>query len=154
MVYKEGINSVLADVTDTLTIQARSERMARVKGKNTTPELLVRSIVHGLGFRFRLHASELPGKPDIVLRKRFKAIFVHGCFWHRHRKRGCPLARLPKSRQEFWVSKLEGNRLRDLRNKRALRKLGWSVLEIWECELKDRKALTARILYFLTDEVA
>lgn len=128
--------------------------MGLVKGKDTTPEIFVRRLVHKLGFRFRLHAKDLPGRPDLVFRTRKKAIFVHGCFWHRHMKRSCTLARLPKSRLDFWLPKLESNRLRDLRNKRELHKLGWSVLEIWECELKNMDALSNRILYFLNDEIA
>ncbi len=139
---------------DTLSIAARSERMGRVKSKNTGPELVVRRIVYGMGFRYRLHAAELPGKPDLAFRRMRKVIFVHGCFWHRHRKPSCSLARLPKSKQDFWLTKLEGNRKRDLKNKRALSHLGWKVLDVWECELKNVEALSARILYFLNDEIA
>ena len=126
-------------VTDTLSQQGRSERMSLIRGGDTTPEWVVRRIVHSMGFRYRLHVKTLPGKPDLVFPRLRKVIFVHGCFWHRHRKARCKLARPPKSRLEFWGPRLEGNRLRDLASKRALRKLGWAVLEVWECELKNSK---------------
>ncbi len=132
---------------DTLTPQDCSKRMARVRGKDTKPELTVRRVVHRLGYRYRLHGKELPGKPDLVFRSRRKVIFVHGCFWHRHE--GCPLARLPKSRQDFWVPKLEGNRLRDARLQEEIMADGWRVLVVWECELKDREALARRLEAYL-----
>jgi DNA mismatch endonuclease, patch repair protein len=135
---------------DTLSPQERSERMGRVKGKDTKPEMFVRRLVYGMGYRYRLHAGTLPGKPDLVIRKRKCAIFVHGCFWHRHR--GCALCRLPKSHLNFWKPKLEGNRQRDLRNQRKLRKDGWRLLVIWECELSDEKKLRRTILNFLESE--
>lgn len=140
-------------MTDTLKPAERSARMALIRGANTGPELTVRRILHGMGFRYRLHVKSLPGKPDLVFPKRSKIIFVHGCFWHRHRKKTCPLARLPKSRTEFWEPKLEGNRNRDGRNKRGLRYLGWDVLEVWECELRNPEVLTGRMRYFLEHEV-
>src|SRR5664279_1164504 len=103
-------------MVDTLTKAERSARMARIRGKDTGTELVVRSLIHSLGYRYRLHAKSLPGRPDLVFRKRRKVVFVHGCFWHRHDDPGCKLARLPKSRLEFWVPKLEGNRDRDRTN--------------------------------------
>jgi DNA mismatch endonuclease, patch repair protein len=121
--------------------------MARVRSKNSRPELVVRKIVFALGYRYRLHAADLPGRPDIVFRKRRKVIFVHGCFWHRHG--GCALARLPKSRLDFWVPKLEGNRERDEKNKRALAREGWKVLTIWECQLNDTACLGDAVRRFL-----
>jgi DNA mismatch endonuclease (patch repair protein) len=127
--------------------------MALVRGTDTKPELLVRRIVHAMGFRYRLHAKELPGKPDLAFPRLRKVIFVHGCFWHQHKKRGCRLARLPKSRLDFWETKLEGNRLRDLKNRRLLRSLNWEVLEVWECELQNVDKLTSRLRYFLEHEV-
>jgi DNA mismatch endonuclease (patch repair protein) len=96
----------------------------------------------------------LPGKPDLVFPRLRKVIFVHGCFWHRHRKVTCKLARLPKSRLDFWESKLEGNRSRDMANNRSLRKAGWSVLEVWECEMQNLGALERRLRYFLENEIA
>lgn len=127
--------------------RSRSEQMARVRATNTRPERLVRKIAHRLGYRYRLHKKELPGKPDLVFPSREAIIFVHGCFWHRHQ--GCALARLPKSRLDFWVPKLSANRSRDRRNERALRKLGWRVMVIWECQLRDEDRLVSRIVRFL-----
>ncbi|WP_307351798.1 very short patch repair endonuclease [Caulobacter ginsengisoli] len=134
---------------DTLTPQQRSERMSRVKSSGSRAERLVRSTVHRLGYRFRLHAKKLPGTPDLVFPVRRKAIFVHGCFWHRHPDPDCRLARLPKSRHEFWLPKLEGNRARDLRNLAALESMGWRTLELWECKLHDLPSLENEIRTFL-----
>ena len=136
---------------DTMTPAQRSERMGRVKGKNTRPELLVRKLIHGMGYRYRLHRADLPGKPDLVFPKRRKVIFVHGCFWHRHPNPECALARLPKSRGEFWLPKLEGNRLRDIGKQEQLKNLGWGVLVLWECELRNSETLKARIHEFLSN---
>ena len=133
---------------DTLTRAGRSERMSRVKSKDTKPEVVVRKLTHRMGFRYRLHVRTLPGAPDLVFRSRRKVIFVHGCFWHRH-KRSCPLTRWPKSKLEFWKPKLEENRKRDQRNRRRLRRLGWEVLVIWECELADLQTVARRVENFL-----
>ena len=119
---------------DTLTPTQRSERMSRVKAKGSQVERRIRSIVHAMGYRFRLHGARLPGTPDLVFASRRKVIFVHGCFWHRHPDSDCRLARLPKSRNEFWIPKLEGNRARDVRNEIDLGRLGWESLTLWECE--------------------
>jgi DNA mismatch endonuclease, patch repair protein len=132
---------------DTLSRTERSERMARIRGRDTKPELIVRRIVHRCGFRYRLHGKTLPGKPDLVFPSRHKVIFVHGCFWHRHPS--CTLARLPKSRLDFWVPKLAGNRRRDLKNIRLLSKVGWKSQIIWECELPDMRRLEHKIRVFL-----
>ena len=134
---------------DSLTVRERSERMSRIRSKDTKPEIRVRRLVHGLGYRYRLHASDLPGRPDLVFRPRRKVIFVHGCFWHRHE--GCSRNRIPKSpeRQEFWRAKLDGNACRDRVNQTALRELGWDVLVIWECETKDVDRLANEITAFL-----
>lgn len=132
---------------DTLASAERSARMALVRAKDTKPELLVRRLVHGMGYRYRLHQRNLPGTPDLVFPGRGKVIFIHGCFWHRHAR--CALARLPKSRGEFWLPKLTANAERDARNVRALRRLGWSVLTIWECQLGDTAKLAKRIRRFL-----
>jgi len=121
--------------------------MARVRSKNSRPELAVRKLVFGLGYRYRLHARELPGCPDLVFRPRRKVIFVHGCFWHRHPN--CALARMPKSRLDFWEPKLQGNRERDDRNKKALGGEGWKVLTIWECQLDNVERLKKVIRRFL-----
>lgn len=139
----------LSTVTDTLTPIARSERMSKVKSKHTKPELLVRRLVHKNGYRFRLHPAGLPGKPDLVFKRIRKIVFVHGCFWHRHSKAGCPFARMPKSKTDFWMPKLEANRLRDRRNVRALRSVGWKVLVVWECELRHIEQLENKLRRFL-----
>jgi DNA mismatch endonuclease, patch repair protein len=130
---------------DTLTKSQRSERMSRVRHKNTKPEWAVRRFLSALGYRYRLHSKNLPGRPDIVFSKSTKVVFVHGCFWHQHPRCG----RMPKSRLGFWQRKLRENRARDLRNQRALRKLGWDYLIVWECQLKDFGALGLRLIEFL-----
>jgi DNA mismatch endonuclease (patch repair protein) len=135
---------------DTLSRAERSERMSRVRSRDTKPELTVRRIVHGQGFRFRLHARNLPGQPDLVFPGRRKIIFVHGCFWHRHG--ACKNTRWPKTRLEFWQPKLEANHARDIEVRRALRKLGWKILTIWECQLKNLPKTAERINRFLADE--
>lgn len=132
---------------DTLTPTQRSERMSRVRSKDTKPEMAVRRLVHGLGYRYRLHGRKLPGHPDLVFASRRKVIFVHGCFWHRHPR--CKNTRLPKSKLDFWKPKLEDNRKRDLKSQRMLRKLGWAYLVIWECEVNGTEVLTKRIIDFL-----
>lgn len=124
--------------------------MSLVRGKDTGPERIVRAIVWRAGFRYRLHDRTLPGAPDLVFRKLQKVIFVHGCFWHRHSN--CALARLPKSRPEFWLPKLEANRLRDRRTAASLRRGGWRVKTVWECEITTRNLprLTKSVLAFLS----
>jgi DNA mismatch endonuclease (patch repair protein) len=133
---------------DTLTPLERSERMSRVRSKNTKPEWAVRRLLWARGFRYRLHSRILPGRPDLVFSKLRKVIFIHGCFWHRHPKCG----RLPKSRLEFWAPKLRENRARDLRNQRKLTKLGWEYLVVWECQLKDAELVELRMIEFLGRE--
>jgi DNA mismatch endonuclease (patch repair protein) len=121
--------------------------MAQVKGRNTRPEKAVRSLLHSMGYRFRLQRKDLPGKPDIVLPRYRAVIFVHGCYWHRH---DCPNGqRLPKSRFDFWLPKLEGNRERDIKKQALLRERGWNVLVIWECQLRDTSILQENIRAFL-----
>lgn len=133
---------------DKLTQAARSENMRRIRSRNTNPELLVRSLVHRLGFRFRLHRSDLPSKPDLVFSSLRKVIFVHGCFWHVHK--GCIDGKIPKSRVEYWKAKLERNVERDRMSRKALRKLGWKSLVIWECETPHKDRLAAKIKRFLS----
>ena len=127
---------------DIVSPEVRSRMMSGIRGKDTQPELVVRSLVHRLGLRFRLHARALPGRPDLVLRKHRTVIFVHGCFWHRHT---CGLAAVPKTRSEFWAAKFEENVRRDARSKATLEALGWRVVEVWECEVRDPGSLTKRI---------
>lgn len=124
---------------DRLTKEHRSWNMSRIKGKNTKPELIVRKMMHEMGYRFRLHRQDLPGCPDIVLPKYGTVIFVHGCYWHRHK--GCRLTYIPKSRVEFWTEKFEGNVERDRKHRDELKKLGWNVGVIWECETQDHHIL-------------
>ena len=141
-------------MVDTLTTEARSERMSRVRGKDTKPEMIVRRLVHAMGYRYRLHDRRLPGSADLVFRSRRKVIFVHGCFWHRHPDPACRLARMPKSRQDFWWTKLEGNRERDERNREALARTGWLQMVVWECECGHEEQLKNRIRDFLETEHA
>ena len=123
---------------DRLTKARRSWNMSRIRSKDTTPEKVARSMLHRMGYRFRLHGKKLPGRPDIVMAKHKTAIFVHGCFWHRHR--GCKNCTTPTHRREWWLKKLEGNAARDKRHQAVLKKAGWRVLVIWECELGDARA--------------
>jgi DNA mismatch endonuclease, patch repair protein len=134
---------------DSLSPVERSEFMARIRSKDSRPELIVRKLVFTLGYRYRLHAKDLPGQPDIVFRPRHKVIFVHGCFWHLHGI--CSIAHIPKSRTDFWVRKLQGNRVRDRRNMRSLARKGWKVLTIWECQLRDTGRLEVLIRTFLDE---
>ena len=125
--------------------------MSRIRSGNTKPELLVRSLLHRMGYRFRLHQKDLPGKPDIVLPKYKTVIFVHGCFWHRHEN--CKYAYMPKSRQKFWNNKFKTNIERDKKVNQQLKNLGWKVNIIWECELSDVKAVKKKLdNYFRNDE--
>jgi DNA mismatch endonuclease (patch repair protein) len=133
-------------MTDNRTAESRSALMARIGGKNTTPEQIVRRRLHGLGYRCRLHAKNLPGKPDIVFPGRRKAIFVHGCFWHGH---GCKIGQPPKSRLDYWAPKLEANRVRDAVKEAELRALGWDTLTVWQCQFRTLDALTDAMVAFL-----
>jgi len=136
-------------MADTLTPQQRSERMSRVRSKDTKPEWRIRSLLHRAGYRYRLHAKGLPGKPDLVFASRKKVVFVHGCFWHRHH---CKLGnRMPKSRIEFWRLKLDANKKRDSRNRKQLEREGWSIMVVWECQLQklSDEELLSRLRAFL-----
>lgn len=119
----------------------RSQMMSRIRSQNTRPEIVTGAAVHGLGIRFRRHAVELPGNPDFVNRRKRWVIFVHGCFWHSHK--GCRLASVPKSNKNYWMPKLQRNHARDLQNIKSLRKLGFRVLVLWECQTRDRLVLLA-----------
>src|SRR5580658_2604745 len=133
-------------MADTRTPEQRRRIMQSVKTRDTGPELTVRSILRSLGYRYRLNAKNLPGRPDIVLPGRMKAIFVHGCFWHGH---GCRKGRAPKSRLEYWKPKLKANRKRDAAQLRALEALGWSVVTVWQCETNDSETLRSTLAAFL-----
>ncbi|MGH9449986.1 MAG: very short patch repair endonuclease [Terriglobia bacterium] len=132
---------------DTISRHRRSANMRRIGSKNTKPELLVRRLIHGLGFRYRLHRADLPGKPDIVFSAPRKVIFVHGCFWHQHGL--CADSHVPKSRRSYWMPKLQNNRRRDIENYRRLRTLEWKYLVVWECETQNLKQLTKKVGSFL-----
>lgn len=127
----------------------RSQLMAKVGPKNTKPEMVVRRIVHALGYRFRLHRKDLPGTPDLVLPRFRKAIFVHGCFWHRHTN--CKKATTPKTRTNFWNEKFQKNKERDERKEKELRLRGWDVTVVWECETKKIEELTTRLSHWLAN---
>lgn len=133
-------------MVDNRTKASRSALMSRITGKNTAPELIVRRLIHSLGYRFRLYRRDLPGNPDIVFASRRKIIFVNGCFWHAH---GCRIGRPPKSRPEFWGPKLDRNQTRDRHNKSLLRKQGWSVLTVWQCQTRSTTKLQNRLVSFL-----
>jgi len=128
---------------DTFPPEKRSEIMRRVHSTDTTPERRVRSLLHRLGYRFRVHRPDLPGKPDIVLPRRRTVVFVHGCFWHRHQD--CPHATTPATRQEYWLPKFRRTIARDKKNQGELRERGWNVVVVWECETKDLLKLGERI---------
>ena len=123
-------------MVDSLTKEKRSWNMSQIKGSNTKPEIIVRSFLHKAGFRFRLHIKDLPGKPDIVLKKYMTAIFVDGCYWHRHQ--GCKLAYNPKSRKDFWQSKFEANIRRDRDVNRMYESISWTLIRIWQCEVNNK----------------
>ncbi len=130
-------------MVDPLSKSERSEMMRRIRSQNTNPEIIVRSCVHRLGYRFRLHDRQLPGSPDLVLRRLRTVVFVHGCFWHRHP--GCKNCSTPRTRTKFWNAKFRANRARDARAISALSRVGWRVVVVWECETKDLSRLSGRL---------
>jgi len=132
---------------DTVPADKRSEIMRRITSKDTKPEFVVRRFVHSLGFGYRLHTKELPGKPDLVFSGRRKLIFVHGCFWHQHD--GCKSSHIPKTRRDYWEPKLNRTVFRDSKNQEKLRELGWDILIIWECETRDIQQIAGKIIAFL-----
>jgi len=134
-------------VVDHISSEHRSWNMGRIESRNTRPELEVRSMLHRMGYRFRLHAERLPGRPDIVLARHRVVVFVHGCFWHQHK--GCKRANTPKSNTAYWKTKLAKNLKRDRSHARELRKLGWKVVVVWECELRDPEAVWERLKVML-----
>ncbi|MCJ2188082.1 very short patch repair endonuclease [Novosphingobium beihaiensis] len=132
---------------DKLTPERRSANMRAIRSKSTKPEMLVRRLVHSLGYRYRLHRKDLPGKPDLVFAGKRKVLFVHGCFWHQHPD--CREGRIPRTRQDYWVPKLAANVRRDRQHQEALTTAGWEVLTVWECETRDIATLTQRLQDFL-----
>jgi DNA mismatch endonuclease (patch repair protein) len=137
-------------MVDVFSTARRSAIMSHIKGKDTAPEKYVRKLLHALGMRFRLHRKDLPGKPDIVLPRRRKIIFVHGCFWHGHD--GCRRAALPNSNADFWAAKVRRNKVRDQETQLALRRLRWKCLVIWQCEMKDEARLIALLQTFVNGQ--
>ena len=135
---------------DQISPEHRSWNMSRIRGKDTKPELRVRSVLHAMGYRFRLHRKDLPGTPDIVLPRHWTVIMVHGCFWHRHPK--CKYAYTPKSRKNFWTKKFSETMSRDKRNRIALEKGGWTVRVIWECETPNLKLLEKQVIKLFKNE--
>ena len=132
---------------DVLTPEQRRFCMSRIQGRDTKPEMIVRRMLHALGYRYRLHVRALPGTPDLVFPSRGKIIFVHGCFWHRH---NCRYGRVrPATRREFWRRKLEGNQQRDRQTRRKLRRMGWDVLTVWECQTRAPDVLLGRLVRYL-----
>lgn len=136
---------------DVFSKTKRSQIMSRIGGKNTKPEIAVRSLLHKLGYRFRLHRNDLPGRPDIILPKYKKVIFVHGCFWHGHTD--CSRSKRPTTNMEFWREKLDKNIERDKATVKDLKQLGWGVLTVWTCEVKETKKLKNKLLSFLENEM-
>ena len=134
-------------MVDSVSPEVRSRIMAQVKSKGMKPEMQVRRLLHGLGYRYRLHRADLPGRPDLVFPSRRKVVFVNGCFWHKHAD--CPRVRIPATNRDYWIAKLERNRARDERNLALLREGGWTVMTVWECQLKDLQAVTESLTQFL-----
>lgn len=135
---------------DRISKEHRSWNMSRIRSKDTSPEMTVRSLLHRLGYRFRLHRKDLPGHPDIVLPRYRAAIFVHGCYWHRHK--GCKFAYTPKTRTDFWQRKFADNVLRDRRTRDQLEQTGWQVIIVWECEIRNLDVLTQHLICLLKKE--
>jgi len=140
----------LESTMDTISRERRSENMRRIRGKNTKPELAVRKAVFSMGYRYRLHSDQLPGKPDLVFPKLRRVIFVHGCFWHNHSRASCKIARFPKSNCDYWAEKLRKNVERDIVRRAQLRKLGWKAMVIWECQARSIERQLPRIRRFLS----
>ena len=136
-------------MADKISREKRSENMRQIRSRNMKPEMQVRRLIHSMGYRYRLHKKDLPGKPDIVFGPRRKVIFVHGCFWHQHSDPSCLDGRKPKSNTGYWVPKLKRNVERDQENQNRLEELGWKVLVVWECEVSAEDSLRERIQAFL-----
>ena len=132
---------------DTVSSATRSRIMSKIKSKDTKPEILVRRLLHGLGYRYRLHRTDLPGRPDLVFPSRRKIVFVNGCFWHNHL--GCVKSHIPADNREYWLSKLIRNRERDERNLSLLKQDGWDVTIVWECQMKDMEGVAEQLIDFL-----
>jgi len=134
---------------DKISPEQRSANMRAIRSKGMKPEMLVRKMLHAMGYRYRLHRSDLPGKPDLVFPSQRKVIFVHGCFWHQHNDPACRFAHTPRSNKDYWVPKLKRNKDRDQKNLAMLEKMGWQALVVWECQTKNQNDLARRIMSFL-----
>ena len=132
---------------DHVTTETRSKIMSAVHPKNTKPEIRVRKLIHAMGYRYRLHDKKLPGKPDLVFKSKKKVIFVNGCFWHGHKR--CEKAKLPKTHTDYWQNKIELNKIRDRRNEKKLKEMGWTYLKIWQCDLKRMELISKCVCDFL-----
>ncbi len=136
---------------DTINVERRSSNMRAIKSKNTHPEMVVRKIVHAMGYRFRLYRKDLPGKPDLTFALRRKVIFIHGCFWHQHNQSQCRRGSIPKSNSDYWIPKLARNVRRDCENEQKLVLAGWRVMVVWECEIQnDMNQLREKLVKFLS----
>ncbi|MEP7452159.1 very short patch repair endonuclease [Phyllobacterium sp. SB3] len=138
-------------ILDRISPAKRSANMARIRSQNTRPEMTVRRLIHSLGYRYRLHVAQLPGRPDIVFSRKKAVIFINGCFWHQHGHPDCTKSSIPKTRHEFWNAKLQRNSERDAANYRKLDALGWTTLVIWECELNEEDSLVLKLTTFLRE---
>ena len=136
-------------MADTVAPKRRSEIMSNIRAKGMKPEMLVRRLTHSMGYRYRLHRKDLPGKPDLVFPTRRKVVFVHGCFWHQHASAACKIARVPQSNRDYWLPKLQRNAARDAEHRAKLDELGWEALTLWECEVEGAKCIRERIRQFL-----
>lgn len=136
-------------MADTISPKRRSEIMSNIRAKGMKPEMAVRRLAHAMGYRYRLHRKDLPGKPDLVFPGRRKVIFVHGCFWHQHADKHCKISRLPQSNRDYWLPKLQRNAERDREHQAALEALGWDALVIWECQVEAGDGIENRIREFL-----
>ena len=136
---------------DKISPELRSENMRRIRSKNTIPEIRVRKLIYGMGYRYRLHWDKLPCKPDIIFPGRKKVIFVHGCFWHQHSDTNCNYVHKPKSRLNYWLPKLEKNKQRDIKNQNEIEKYGWKYFVVWECQISDTEEFKSKLYKFLDE---
>lgn len=150
--HRVALSRSWTTMSDVVTPARRSEIMASIRSKGTKPEMALRRLLHSMGYRYRLHRTDLPGTPDIIFPSGRKIILVHGCFWHQHADPSCKITRRPKSNQQYWDEKLSRNVTRDADNKMRLRSLGWQILVVWECEIRSRHNFLAPVIEFLDNK--